>query len=206
MFSKTTKNNPQHPNGWTDEMFKQFIQIGRSFHDATTQKIFLIKQIRKQLKLRKGENIFTDEEVKFLAQIGSKKNDPLQYVVAEISFRSVDGDLWARATDPGTDAVGYLIVDEVVEEYPELPKTPKIAVVLFGEFQIVQKIENLFIQNKLFGNSYLPIWIRMKIEPFHKMTAKQAIDFSINNKIEITQWDIQQGLDLRGPIAQDFMF
>lgn len=206
MFSKKAKENSQQPNGWTDEMLNKFTQIGRSFNDGTTQKILLIKQIRKQLKLRKGENIFTDEEIKFVAQIGCEKNDPLLYVVVEISFPFLEGDLWGRAAQVGTDAVGYMMLDEVEEEYPELPKTPKLDVALFGDAQIVRNIEEYFIKNKIFGNAYLPIWVRMKIKPIKEMNAKQAIDFSINDQIEITQWDIQQGLSLQGPIPQDFMF
>lgn len=199
MFGKKLKEDSQYPNGWTDEMLNEFLTMGRSFEDGTTQRILLIKQIRKSIIFRKRENIFLNEEIKILANIGCLNNSQLQYVIAEITFPNADSGIYDQ-DGPGTAAIGYWWLNEQDEEYPELLKTPKLMVSLFGGVEVVQKIESLFINNKVFGNSYLPLWIRLSTGPIREMTAKQAL----SKHLEITQWSMQQGLDLRMPIQQDF--
>jgi hypothetical protein len=208
MFGKKPKNDLIKNEGWNDEMMSNLIERANLSVNQTAQELLLISQMRKRLNLRTGNQFFMEEEIKFLARSGAKDDDQSHNWMAEIRFPYTHGNLCDLASQISAEAVGYMVFvnDSELTDSGSFETVARMNIALFGDNKVAKRLEELFVNNKKFENTFLPIWITFNFAPIEKMDAEQALNHSAAKPIEITHWAADQSLDLNGPLPQDLLY
>lgn len=195
MFRKPAPKEVQQPHGWTDGMLQEFVGKRRGL-GGDLNVLIMIDELHKKVEFCRQPAV---EEVSFAGSIACKQGSLLAFVTADVRFSEFPPTVYGSAAEEAVGLFGFSHCAPISRG----PNTPLVHVTLLAGRPAQRALEQALSTARVFGNTYVPLWIWIASIDTVPKTAAEAIAFSVDTKLPIRSCTWHQGLHLTNAIPQD---